>query len=227
MRGEQHGSAATLAIFTIFVILSGVVALNTFESGYARQLSTFQQRMAVDTTKAVAASVEAELNDSLETAIAAAIFEAGKGGGNKSNVEYLTRTYLNQRIEAGWSYSNFEVIYVPLSDENSLKAEWLPDGSLHAYGYLNAFFKHVMGERAYGVKLDAGIVPRYGRMLNLALRIYNQAKTVSDIQAFENELNDNYAAERFSFEVYTYDNSLRVTLNELYGGRVITTENAA
>lgn len=230
---EESGSAEMLAILTVFVILSGVIALNTFETGYVRQLNTFQQRMAIDTTKAVASAVEAELNDSLATAIAAAMYEAGKTAGTKEVVETLLRTYFNQRIAAGWSYSNFDSISVPLSDENSLRVEWLPDGGLRAYGYLNASFKHVMGAIAYGVKLDAGVAPRYGRMLYVAenlvypqaLIVYARSRSLSDLKPFENELNENYLAERFSFSLYVEDNSVKLTLNELYGGRVITAEN--
>ena len=227
MRNEQRGSAATLAVFTIFVILSGVVALNTFESGYTRQLSTLQQRMSVDTTKAVAAVIEVELDDSLAKAISAAIFESGKGAENKASVESRLRDYFNERIAAGWAYSNFENIYVPLSDENSLQIEWLPDGGLRAYGYLNASFKHVSGAKAYGVKLDAGVAPRYGRMIFLAYRIYYlNWPSDNELPAFEVGLNDNYAAERFSFHLWREGASKKLTLNELFGGRVVTTENA-
>jgi len=224
MMKEQSGSAAMLAIFTVFVILSGVVALNTFESGYVRQINTLQQRIAVDTTKAVAAVVEAELNDALETAIAAAMFEAGKENRSKAFVENLLREYFNQRIDAGWSYSNFS-ISVLRSDENSLHVEWLPDGGLRAYGYLNALFEHVTGARAYGIKLDAEIAPRYGRMQYIAGLVYNQLQDttkVQDIKLFENEINKEYAAECFSFKIY---NRASFTVYELYGGRAITGEN--
>jgi len=71
LRREENGAAATLAIFTVFVILCSVLALHTFEAGYQRQLSMVQQRMATDTTRAVAAAVESELNDALKTAVEA------------------------------------------------------------------------------------------------------------------------------------------------------------
>ena len=221
-----------MAIFTIFVILSGVVALNTFESGYTRQLSTLQQRMSVDTTKAVAAAIEVELDDSLAKAIAAAMYDAGKVptsdlNRDKNLVENWLRMYFNERIAAGWAYSNFENIYVPLSDESSLRIEWLPDGGLHAYGYLNASFKHVSGAKAYGVKLDAGVAPRFGRMIKLAFAVYGMNwPSDNELPAFEDEINDNYAAERFSFRLRWEGASKNLTLNELFGGRVVTTENA-
>jgi len=222
---EERGSAALLAIFAVFVILTGLVALNTFETGYTRQMKSLQQRMAVDTTKAVASAVEKELNDSLGTAISAAMFEVGKTAGTKTEVEERLRTYFNQRIAAGWSYSNFESIVVPLSDENSLKIEWLPDGGVHAYGYLNASFTHVLGSRAFGVKLEAGVAPRYGRMLFLANLIYGMAQRAPDIVAFQDEANENFSAERFSFSIYRENGVLKLTLNELYGGRVLTAED--
>jgi len=222
---EECGSAELLAIFTVFVILSGAVALSTFESGYLRQMNTLQQRMAVDTTRAVASAVEAELNDSLRTAIAAAMFEVGKFAGTKADVEARLRSYLNQRIAAGWSYSNFENIYIPLSDENSLRVVWLPDGGVRVYGYLNASFIHVTGAKTFGVKLDAGVVPRYGRMLYLANLTYSWAKEVPDIVALESALNENYSAERFAFHIYRENGILKLTLTELYGGRAITSEN--
>lgn len=222
---EELGSAELLAIFTVFVILSGIVALNTFESSYTRQMDVLQERMAVDTTRAVALVIEAELNDSLRSAVAAAMFEAGKFAGSKAEVESRLRTYFNQRIAAGWSYSNFENIYVPLSDENSLQVEWLPDGGLRAYGYLEASFNHVSGAKAYGVKLDAGVLPRYGRMLYLANLAYSWAQRAADIAALEAELNENYSAEMFSFHIYRENGVLKLTITELYGGRAITPEN--
>ena len=154
------------------------------------------------------------------------MFEVGQFAGTKADVETRLRTYFNQRIAAGWSYSNFDNINVPLSDENFLRVEWLPDGGVRAYGYLDASFKHVLGARAFGVKLDAGVAPRYGRMLYLANLAYRWALQAPDIAAFQNELNENYSAERFSFYVYRESGVLKLTLNELYGGRVITAENA-
>ncbi|HDI12641.1 MAG TPA: hypothetical protein ENF64_00830 [Hadesarchaea archaeon] len=225
MRYEENGSAAMMSVFTIFVILCSVLAFSTFEEGYNRQLKRVQQQMATDTTKAVAASVESELNDALETAIGAGMYEAGKRGQEKDKVVERLRTYFNERIEAGWSYSNFEDIYVPPSDESSLQIIWLPDGSLRAYGYLDATFTHVTGAKAYGVKLDAGVVPRYGRMLYLAYRVYSEAHDVSDIEAFEEELNNNYACECLEFTVSKTDGRIKVIVRDLYAGRAIAAED--
>ncbi|MEW5995651.1 MAG: hypothetical protein AB1744_14830, partial [Candidatus Zixiibacteriota bacterium] len=87
MRADEGGAAATLAVFTVFVFLTSIVALNTFEEGYQRQLSSFHQAVAIDTTKATAASVETEANEALTTAISAAMYEAGRRGETKTGVE--------------------------------------------------------------------------------------------------------------------------------------------
>lgn len=229
MRCEEGGAAVTLAIFTIFVILCSVLALHTFEAGYQRQLSMVQQRMATDTTRAVAATVESELNYALRTAFEAAMYDAGKVGGDKDYVKNLFFQYFdNYQIENRWSYSNFESIYVPIVDnvmfENMLA--WLPDGSLRVRGYLdNACFTHVMGARAYGVKLDAGVVPRYGRMLHIAYYVWENYRDengnwVMGEGALENELNDNYACEYLSFEIR--QNGL--TVHDNYAGRAIAAD---
>jgi hypothetical protein len=216
---EERGAAAPLAIFVVFVILISWVAVNTFEAGYQRQLSLFHQLMAVDATRAVATGVETELNDTLTSAICAAMYDSGKEGERKEQVEARLRRYFNERISLGWKYSNFRSIQVPLSDENSLLLEWLPDGSLKAYGYLNTTFEHLRGTKAFGTKLRAGVVPRYGRMYHLAYLVYEKAKTVPDLEAFEMELNENYACEFLKFEL-----GETVTVYELYGGRAIVEE---
>jgi len=155
------------------------------------------------------------------------MYEAGKEGENKDKVEESLRDNFNQRIGAGWSYSNFESIYVPPSDENSLVLVWLPDGSLRAYGYLDASFTHMTGARAYGVKLDAGVVPRYGRMRYLAYHAWSQAQRMDNttLAAFETELNENYECERLSFRLFLIENHVRVTINDLYAGRAIAEES--
>lgn len=230
MRREENGAAVTLAIFTIFVILCSVLALHTFEAGYQRQLSMVQQRMATDSTRAVAAVVETELNYALRLAVESGMYEAGRQGENKGKVEERLLTYFDNRIRAGWFYSNFENIYVEniyvALNDNSFWLTWLPDGSLRASGYLDADFTHAMGARAYGVKLDAGVVPRYGRMLHLAYWAYFQApRDENALAAFQNELNDNYACEYLRFRLYLVNGGVRLTVYDHYAGRVITEEN--
>lgn len=227
MRREEGGAAATLAIFTIFVILCSVLALYTFEAGYSRQSTMIQRRMAIDTTRAVAAAVGTELNYALKLAVEAGMYEAGSLGENKAKVEELILKYFNARIEAGWFYSNFENIYVEnayAALDDSLWLTWLPDGSLRALGYLDANFTHVAGPRAYGVRLDAGVVPRYGRMMHLAEYVLSQVKTMDGaaISDFQDNLNENYACEYFHFQLdNTPDNQVRLTISDLYAGRVM------
>jgi len=226
MRLDERGDVATLAVFTVFVFLTSVVALHTFEEGYSRQLSSFHQAMGIDTTKATATSVETEANDALRTATTAAMYEAGLRGENKSGVENRLREYFNQRISAGWEYSNFKEIQVPLSDENTLLLQWLPDGGLKAYGYLGATFEHLDGTKAFGLRLDAGVVPRYGRLYHVAHQVYQQAQTVDDVVSFENELNENYGCEQLRFVLSRVGGRTNVTIYDSYGGRAIAQENS-
>lgn len=220
-RDEIKGAAAALAVFTVFIVLSVLLAAHTFSQGYRRELSILHQAMAVDTTKAVASSVQTELNNALRTVIQASVYESGKEGENKQQVEERIREYFNERIENGWYYSNFKSIEVPLTDENSLHLEWLPDGGLRAYGFLAAEFEHVSGVRAFGIKLDAGVVPRYGRLYHIGHRVYEQVQSVGDVEEFENELNENFACEQLSFEIERGGGSIRVTVIDNYGGRAI------
>jgi len=178
--------------------------------------------MANDSTRAVAAVVETELNYALRLAVEAGMYEAGKHGENKDVVEENLRNHFNQRIGAGWSYSNFENIYVPLSDENSLVLVWLPDGSLWVHGHLDASFTHVMGARAYGVKLDAGVVPRYGRMWYIANYVYDNYIRGRDMDesaraALQDNLNENYACEYLRFTI----RQAGLTVYDTYAGRAI------
>jgi hypothetical protein len=211
-------------VFTVFVILCSVVAAYTFEAGYRREFSSLHRAMILDTTRAVASSVQTELNNALRTVIQAAMYEAGRRGQDKPQVESRIRAYINERISAGWSYSNFRSIEVPSTDADSLRLEWLPDGGLRAYGYLGAEFEHLGGVKAFGVKLDAGVVPRYGRLHHLAYMVYEQAAGVPDLEAFEAELNENYACEFLVFELGLQNGSVTLTVTDAYGGRAIAEE---
>jgi hypothetical protein len=150
------------------------------------------------------------------------MYESGKVGGEKSQVEARLRQYFNERISAGWGYSNFRDIRVPLSDENSLLLEWLPDGSLGAHGYLGAVFEHLAGTKAFGVRLRAGVVPRYGRLIHLAHKVQEEADGVLDLETFETKLNENYACEFLWFELWRdNEGEVGVKIYERYGGRAI------
>ena len=133
------------------------------------------------------------------------------------------RQYINERIAMGWEYTGFD-ISVPLTSENTLRFEWLPDGGLRAYGYLPAEFEHASGVRAFGIQLDAGVVPRYGRLHHIAYRVYDLAQSVADLEGFERELNENFACEWLRFEIRQQDGSVVVRVIDAYGGRAIAEE---
>jgi hypothetical protein len=62
-------------------------------------------------------------------------------------------------------------------------------------------------------------------MLFLANLVYRMAAGVSDLETFRDQINENFSAERFSFYIYRDNGALKLTLNELYGGRVLTAED--
>ncbi|MFN4133681.1 MAG: hypothetical protein ACK4GQ_04875 [Candidatus Hadarchaeales archaeon] len=218
---DEEGSVATLAVFTVFVLMLSIVALHTFEAGFKNQQLTFTRAIAMDTTKAVATTIQGELNEALRDSIQAAMYEWGKKGGSKSQVQNRIIDYFNQRISAGWDYSNFREIYVPLADENSIDIRWLPDGSLAVLGYLEAEFVHVAGIKAYGVYVNAGVVPRYGRLYETAHLALQMAREAENLEEFEMEINENFACEMLRFTIGSGERGPTVTVVDRYGGRVI------
>jgi hypothetical protein len=106
---------------------------------------------------------------------------------------------------------------------------WLPDGSLHASGYLDASFTHKEGMKAYGARLETGVVPRYGRLWDRAYGVYFSSEFQAlkshpwDIPAFESEINENYACEYLYFELTYYpdENWLTLKVHDRYSGRAI------
>lgn len=222
---EEKGSVATLAVFTIFVLMLSIVALHTFEAGYRERQSIFAQTMAMDATKATVVTVQTELNEALKDSIHAAMYEWGRRGGSRSQVESRIIDYFNQRISAGWFYSNFRKISVdnvdPALDENTFKLSWLPDGSLLVRGWLRAEFEHLMGIKAYGAYVNAGVVPRYGRLYETAHKVFEKARTTDNLEKLEQEVNENFACEMLSFTIKLGERGLSVTVIDRYGGRVI------
>jgi len=216
----EKGSAAILGFFTVFVVISSLVAVYLFEAGYSASVRAMERRIATDAVRAMLKSVEKELNQTLKTSIEAAMYETGRVGGEKESVIRITREYLNQRISAGWDYHNFD-IEVPLSDENNLTLTWLPDGSLEAIGYLSSTVMHISGVKGFGCKLSAGVVPRYGRMLHLATRAYNEAAAQENLQDFQNELQEKYACELFTFIIENDAGMIRVTVRDDYAGEAL------
>ena len=214
-RGER-GSVPSLAIFTVFVVLITIAAIQTFQSGYQRSSDAIQQRQAAATTRAVLKAIESELNNTLYSAIYASVYEAGKAGENRDGVERRVRRYLNERIWGGWDYSNFSLISVPPCDENSLRFEWQTDGSVRAVGYLAASVEHVMGARAHGIELMVSAAPRFERLRQVANLAFELALFHENLNKLESELNENYASEGLRFIIKP---GPEVTVQDLWAAR--------
>jgi len=216
---DKKGAAPTLAIFIIFILICAAAALATFQAGHQRQVFTIQQLMAVDVVRATSSTIEGELNQTLQSAIVAAMYEAGVHPENR-DVENRVIQFLNERIALGWSYSN-ENIIVPLCDENSLVLEWLPDGSMRARAYLAAEVRHISGVVANGISLRVNVTPRFERLKKVAEIALDLART-SYYPNLENELNNNYACE--CLEILIEQNGgLTVTVKDTFAGKVVVT----
>ncbi len=198
------------------MILVTFVAVESFQTSYQRSSQAVQQRQAATTAVAMLKTVESELNDSLYSAIYAAVYESGLAGENREQVEQRVRSYLNERISSGWRYSHFNEISVPPCDENSLRFEWQPDGSVRVVGYLAAQVEHVMGPRAHGVKLSVATTPRFDRLKRVANLAYELALFSGNLAQLEIELNENYASEGIQFKI---ESGPRVTAQDLWAAR--------
>lgn len=214
---DKKGAAPTLAIFIIFILICAAAALATFQAGHQRQVFTIQQLMAVDVVRATSSTIEIELDQTLYTAITAAMYETGMGSGSKEDVENLVIQYLNERIELGrnlgWGYSNL-TINIENVDNNSLVLEWLPDGSMRARAYVAAEVRHISGVVANGISLRVNITPRFERLKKVAEIVSG----LGDLAGLENELNDNYACEGLSFTI----NSESI-IEDTFAGKVVVT----
>jgi len=215
---DKKGAAPTLAIFIIFILICSAAALATFQAGHQRQVFTIQQLMAVDVVRATSSTIEIELNQTLQSAITAAMYEAGMRAENKENVVMRVIQFLNDRIRLGWSYSN-ENIIIPLCDENSLVLEWLPDGSMRARAYLAAEVRHVSGVVANGISLRVNVTPRFERIKKVAEIVSG----LGDLAGFQNELNDNYACEGLSISIDSQGSSVIISVSDNFAGRVVVT----
>jgi len=203
----ENGSAPVLAVFTIFVILSCALAISSFQGSDQRSVSSTQQLTATDVTRATASTIEGELNQTLTTAVTAAMHDAGIAGGNCGAVEQLTLDYLNRRISSGWSYSNLSVI-MPKISAGDLAFEWQPDGSVKVEGYIDAEIRHIYGPTAHGIKLDASVNPRFLRLRSVALELLGD-----DSDAIEPDL---YAAEGLGVELRKNGNSLTAVVTDVF-----------
>lgn len=218
---EKCASAPTLAVFTIFVILCSSVAIVTFQSLEERGVSTIILKSAADVIRATASQVESELNSTLESSIAAAMYDVGLRGGTRENVENYIREYMNAHISDINAYSRSTLkVAVPLCDENSLIIEWLPNGGIRARGYLDASFEHVMGPRAFGLSLHAMSRPRFERIRHVAER---SAVLVAgaDLAELERALNENYACEGLAMELREENGIVSVVVRDIFGAREV------
>ena len=207
----ENGSAPVLAVFTIFVILSCALAISSFQGSDQRSVSATQQLAATDVTRATASTIEGELNQTLTTAVTAAMHDAGIAGGNRGAVEQLTLDYLNRRISSGWSYPNLSVI-MPKISAGDLAFEWQPDGSVKVEGYIDAEIRHVYGPTAHGIKLDTSVNPRFLRLRSVALELLaNDSGTVEP---------DRYAAEGLGVEVRKDSGSVTAVVTDVFASPV-------
>jgi hypothetical protein len=219
---DKKGAAPTLAIFIIFILICAAAALATFQAGHQRQVFTIQQLMAVDVVRATSSTIEIELNQTLYTAITAAMYEAGVHPENR-DVENRVIKFLNERIDLGqklgWGYSNL-IINIENVDNKSLVLEWLPDGSMRARAYLAAEVKHISGVVANGISLRVNVTPRFERLKKVAGSVSELARVPGvNLEKLEIELNENYACEGLSITV----NSENIIVYDTFAGKVVVT----
>ncbi|KXB08059.1 hypothetical protein AKJ58_01025 [candidate division MSBL1 archaeon SCGC-AAA385D11] len=175
---------------------------------------------AIDIVRARSSAIESDLNGTLDTAITAAMREVGLGGGTRKNVEMRVRDYLNARIDRGWNYTsvNEDIARV---DENNLRFEWRPDGSVTVHGLLPATIKHVNGPTAYGIRLYSASSPRFERLKYVAERVAKQAEN-ENLNELERKLNENYAAEGLHITLtLSPDNAVEVRVEDTFGAKAI------
>lgn len=219
---DERGGVPTLAIFSIFILVISFAAITYFQTTERQAVSSIQQRTAADVTRATASAIEAELSKALRTAAPAAMYHVGMKGGDRRDVEENVQEYLNNRILKGWSYSNFENIYIPTLGENDLIFQWQPDGSVVIRIYLpHAVVRHIAGPTVYGVKLKAYPRPRFDRIKYVAKQVIGQAKYADNISEFEGEINENYASEGLKIELWESGGEVYENVKDIYGGRAV------
>ncbi len=217
---DERGAAPTLAVFTLFVLLCSAAAFVSFQAGHQRQVSTIQQLIAVDVARTAAFTIESELNQTLRSAIATAMYEAGGRAENRENVEQRVRAYLNERIALGWSYSNIAVS-VPPCDENSLVLEWPANGSIIARGHLAAEVRHVGGAVVSGMSLSVEATPRFERIHHVAELVREAARGAENLTWLELKLNENYACEGLEIEIWADAGGVTVVVRDTFAAKVV------
>lgn len=221
----NRGSAPTLAIFMIFVIVSSGLVVAYLHTMDENRTASIQTLMASDLARATNSSINAELNEELNTAITAAMWDVGTSSGNRESVENRVIAYLNNRISKGWSYPNMNV-EVPLADENSVFFDWQADGSVTVRAYLESEVEHVKGPSSFGTFLHAAPFPRFLRIKHVAEQTSDLVEGVSSdqISKIEKELNDNYETEGIKIELNLENNRVKIRVTDIYGGKAVVNE---
>jgi len=218
----ERGGAPTLAVFAVFVVVCSAVAVAHFRTSAYRSANAIQQRMAADVTRAMAASIETELNWTLEKAIWSAMYTIGLRGGTVEEVENAVREHLNGRIRRGWEGEHPSIsVYVPEVNEDTLLFVWRPDGGIEAIGLIPAKIEHVEGPAAYGISLRTAPSPRFERIKHVTEQIFDVLKTtpVENIEVLECELNENYACEGLGIELTLDNGMVMVSVSDIFSGR--------
>lgn len=216
----RKGSAPTLAIFLMLVLVGTSLVFVHLHSVRKRKAQEIRNMTISDTIKATNHTIQGELNDVLYTSTTTAMHRAGGAGVSKENVESYVREYLNRRISSGWNYPYVETD-IPKINENLLKFHWEPDGSLIVRGYLNSEIRHVRGPSSYGTYLYSYPVPRFRRIKHVAEKTLEKIRATphSKLEDLKVELNENYRCEGLKISIEMQDGSLHISIKDEFGGK--------
>ena len=197
-----RGSAPVLAVFLLGVIVVVFTLSGMLRSGYEGQIRELLLKQAALTSTSILKSVEAEINQYLQSAACSAMFEVGEVGGNENEVEGKV-IEAARKLENAWIFPN---VSLTLSFENLDRfLFWTPDGSLEIVGVLPASARHVMGLEVWGIKLEVTGLPRFKRLRWLSQFV----GPCENFSSFLSELNENFKTEGFSFEEGEYGTIIR------------------
>ena len=214
--GRDRGFAV-LAVFAVMAIFISALAAETLRQGYRRQTETINLLSSIATTRATASCIERELSEVVRSGVLASMYGTGMLGENSEQVEERIVSFLNARIEKGWSFSGFREISVHPADENSISLLWMPDGSLRVEASLRARILHISGVEVCGLRIEERVFPRFLRLARLARLAAEMLESGAGEDEVENEMNLRYACELVRFKI----SGGHVTVWDLYGGQVI------
>ncbi len=217
---DNSGDIPVLAIFAIFSILIAGAALTYIRTTRGQTAETIRTLTAADIARARSSAIQSDLNDTLRTAITSSMWEVGTGGGARDRVEEKVIEKLNKRIENGWRYGTVKE-NVPNVSENNLHFLWHGDGCVTVYGLLDAEITHVKGPTVFGLELYSNPEIRFQRIKKVAELVMNKSDQASDLDKFENRINENYGAEWVQIGLSMKDNSLIVEVTDVFGGRSV------